>query len=123
VPPVVVSTSGPDEALWGIRRPNRRRLLSRPRRLHYAAAMTFAERRAMWREKRRMRKFWRTRIVAALAAVALNIWAWFGGSDWMEAVALAVLALLMFPFWSSDRRVETEWKARQAARRSDAAQE
>jgi len=87
----------------------------------YAGSMTFAERRAMWREKRRMRKFWRARVAAALLALALSLSAWYSGSERVEAVALVVVGLLIFPFWSSDRRVEADWKALQA-RRSDGQQ-
>ena len=81
--------------------------------------MTFAERRAMWREKRHMRKFWRVRLAAALVALTLSIAVAFGSSMWLLTVSLVLLALIMFPFLRSDQRVEAEWKARQAARRGD----
>jgi hypothetical protein len=81
--------------------------------------MTFAERRAMWREKREMRKLGRVRAAIGLVVVAISIWVGFlGGSMWFETVALVLLALMIFPFWASDQRVEAEWKARQAARRA-----
>ena len=66
-----------------------------------------------------MRTLWRLRVAAAVVVIAINIWiALLGGTMWLEIVALVLLALLIFPFWSSDQRVEAEWKARQAARRS-----
>jgi hypothetical protein len=63
-----------------------------------------------------MRRFWRVRVAAALLALTLNLWAWYSGGDWMEPLALVVVGLLIFPFWSDDRRVEAEWKALQARR-------
>jgi hypothetical protein len=81
--------------------------------------MTFAERRAMWREKRHMRKFWRVRLGAALVAFALTILAAVGGSMWLLAVSILLLGLLILPFLPSDQRVEAEWKRLQAARRGD----
>ena len=72
----------------------------------------------MWREKRHMRKFWRVRLAAALVALALSIVVAFGGSMWLLTVSLVLLGLMMLPFMRSDQRVEAEWKARQAARRS-----
>jgi fatty acid desaturase len=85
--------------------------------------MTFAERRAMWREKRHMRKFWRVRLAAALGAFALSIIVAFGGSMWLLAVSALLLGLMLIPFLRSDQRVETEWKALQAARQGDGEQE
>jgi uncharacterized BrkB/YihY/UPF0761 family membrane protein len=84
--------------------------------------MTFAERRAMWREKRHMRKFWRVRLAAALVAFALSISVAFGGSMWLLAVSTLLLGLLILPFLRSDQRVETEWNALQAARQGDGEQ-
>ena len=86
-------------------------------RLYACLIVNLAERRAMWREHRHLRKFWRVRLVAALVAVVLSVWGgWFGGGDWMLPAALVLLFLMIFPFWFSDRRAEAEWKARRAAR-------
>jgi hypothetical protein len=63
-----------------------------------------------------MRKLWRVRVTAALVVIALSVWVGaFGGSIWLEVVGLVLLGLIILPFWSSDRRVEAEWKARQDA--------
>lgn len=70
----------------------------------------------MWREKRQMRKFVRVRVAVGLAVIAISIWVALGASMWWLTAATVLLGLMIFPFWTSDQRVEAEWKARQATR-------